>query len=157
MVVVDGEPSDSHHPTPDREGNPQHSSHGCHPGGSTPHQLQVNLGNLADDELQQLMEDVMWDVTLRQLNAPPDSPLTPCRNPVGNRDPDVDDWEFTFLRGRVETQRTTTSCPCSHTTRGRVGTQRTASSPPQHLLNPMMMWHTLSTHWPSDCNLVPLI
>ena len=56
MVVVDGEPSGAQHQTLDREGNPQHSPHDCHPGGSTPHQLQANLGDLADDKLWQLME-----------------------------------------------------------------------------------------------------
>ena len=51
MVVVDGEPSGAQHPTPDREGNPQHCPHDCHPGGSTLHQLYANLGDLVDDEL----------------------------------------------------------------------------------------------------------
>ena len=59
MVIVNGEPSGAQHPTPEREGKPQHFPHDYHPGGSTPHQLQANLGDLADDELQQLMEDTL--------------------------------------------------------------------------------------------------
>ena len=51
MAVMDGEPTGSHHPTPDREGNPQHSPSDYHPGGCTPCQMQANLGDLADDEL----------------------------------------------------------------------------------------------------------
>ena len=70
MVVVGGEPSGSHHPTPDREGNLQHSPCDCHLGGSTPCQLQASLGDLADDKLWQLMEDLYWEVTLRELNEP---------------------------------------------------------------------------------------
>ena len=50
-VVMDGEPSGTQHPTPDREGNSQLSPHEPHPGGRTPSQLQANLGDLADDEL----------------------------------------------------------------------------------------------------------
>ena len=52
-------------------GTPQHSPCDCHLGGSTPHQLQVNLGDLADDKLQQLMEDLHQEVALRELNALP--------------------------------------------------------------------------------------
>ena len=49
----------------------------------------------------QFMEDFHWEVALRELNTPPrDPPLTPWENPVGNRNPDVDDQEVTFLRGR---------------------------------------------------------
>ena len=51
MVVVGGEPSGAQHPTPDREENSQQSPSNYHLGGSTPHQLQANLGNLADGEL----------------------------------------------------------------------------------------------------------
>ena len=73
MTVVDGEPSGAQSPTPDREGDPQHSPHDCHPGGSTPHQLQAHLGDLVDDELWQLMEDLYREVALRELNAPPET------------------------------------------------------------------------------------
>ena len=51
MVIMDGEPTGVNHPTPDREGNPQHFPRDHHLGGSTPHLLQANLGDLADDEL----------------------------------------------------------------------------------------------------------
>ena len=51
MVVIGGETSGAQHPTPDRDGNPQQSPSDCHLGGSAPHQLQANLGDLVDDEL----------------------------------------------------------------------------------------------------------
>ena len=58
MVVIDGEPSGTQHPTPDGEGDPHLSPSDPHLGGMTPHQLQMNLVDLADDELQHLMEDL---------------------------------------------------------------------------------------------------
>ena len=70
MAVMEGEPSGTQDPTQDREGNPQVSPSDPHPDGRTPHQLQVNLGDLGDAKLQQLMEDLFWEVTLRELNAP---------------------------------------------------------------------------------------
>ena len=70
MAVVNGESSGTQPPTPDREEGPQLSPNDLHPGGRTPHQLQVNLGNLADDGLWQLMKDLCWEVTLGKLNAP---------------------------------------------------------------------------------------
>ena len=46
------------------------------------------------------MEDLCQEVALRDLNVTPRDPLpTPWGNLVGNRDPDVDDQEVTFLRG----------------------------------------------------------
>ena len=102
MVVIDGEPSGTQCATPDREGNPQHSPHDHHPGGSSPCQLQASLGDLLDDELQQLMEDLCWEVTLRELSTPRDPPTTPWGNPVGNGDPNVDHQEVTCLRGGLE-------------------------------------------------------
>ena len=90
------------------------------------------LGILQMMGLWQLMEDLCWEVALRELTAPQrDPPPKPGGNPVGNGDPDVDDQEVTFPnRGRVGTCRSTNSTPCSHTTRWRLGTQRTTSSPP---------------------------
>ena len=71
MVVTDGEPSGTQHPTPDREGDHHLSNSDPDLGGRTQCQLQVNLGDLADSELQQLMEDLCWEVALSELNAPP--------------------------------------------------------------------------------------
>ena len=67
MAARDGEPSGTQPPTPDGE-EPPPSPNDTHPGGRTPHQLQVSLG---DAKLQQLMDDIHWEVALRELNAPP--------------------------------------------------------------------------------------
>ena len=75
MVVMDGEPSGAQHPTPDREGNPQCSLSDHHLGGSTPSQLQANLGDFVDIELQQVMEDLCREVTLR-VECTPQRPTT---------------------------------------------------------------------------------
>ena len=100
VIVVNREPSGTqplplegeeevHSPT----GNPQ-------PSGGTPQHLQTNLGDLVDEELCQLMEDLHQEVTLHELNAHPRSPPSrPWENPLGNRNPNQDDQEVTFLRG----------------------------------------------------------
>ena len=136
MAVIDGEPSGTQHLTPDREGNPQQSFSDHHPGGSTLHQLQMNLGDLADDELQWLMEDLHWEVAVRELNALPRYlPLTPWGNLVGNGDPNEDDCEVTFLRGEGGTHRSTSSTPATTQSNEDVG----------HLINMLAMGLQLST------------
>ena len=100
VVVVNWEPSGAQLPTPNREDEPQLSCSDPHTGWKIPHQLHANLGDLGDDELWQFMEDLCQEVALRELNASPRDPLpTPGGDPVGNGDPNVDDWEVTFLRG----------------------------------------------------------
>ena len=119
IAVRDGEPSDTQPPTPDKGEEPLPSPNDPHLGERTPHQLQANLVDFADNELQKLMED-LCKVTFRELNAPPrDPPLIPWGNPVGNRDPDVDDWEVTFLRGEGGNPQDNHFDPCSHPTRQR--------------------------------------
>ena len=137
MVVVDGELSGAQHPTPDREGNPQHSPHDCHLGGSTQHQLQANLRDHAEEKLWQLMEDLCWEVTLRELNTPPrDPPLTPWGNPVGIGDLDVDDWKVNFLRGGGW-EPIGQPLPAPAPTQPGTGWRPREQPPhPQHLLNP---------------------
>ena len=83
MVEIDGKPSGTQHPTPDREGDPQLSHSDPHLGGRTPHQSQVNLGDLADNELLQLMEDLCQEVTLRELSAPQGSTTDPLGKSSG--------------------------------------------------------------------------
>ena len=73
MAVVNGEPFGAQPPPSDGEEEPHSSPSNPHLSGRTP-QLQVNLGDLADDELQQLMEDLHWEVALQELNAPPRHP-----------------------------------------------------------------------------------
>ena len=85
MVVVTGEPSGTQPATPDIEDEPHLLPINPHLGGRTPCQLQPNL---RDDKVWQLMEDLYWEVALRELNAPVrDPPLPPLGNPVGNGDP----------------------------------------------------------------------
>ena len=64
----------------------------------------------------------------RAACTPWDSPPTHWGNPVGNRDPIVDDWEITFLRGGGWEPLEQPLWPTApHTTRWRVGTKRTTS------------------------------
>ena len=60
--------------------------------------LQADLGDLADGDLHELMEDLHQEVALCELNAPcRNPPPVPWGNPVGNEDPNLDDQELTFL------------------------------------------------------------
>ena len=45
------------------------------PSRGMPHHLQAELGDLADHELHQLMEDLRQEITLCKVNVPPSSPL----------------------------------------------------------------------------------
>ena len=74
VAVRDGEPSGTHSLTPDRQEVPQPPPSNPHPDGRTPHQFQVDLGDLGDAQLRQLMEDLCQEVALRELNVPPRDP-----------------------------------------------------------------------------------
>ena len=131
MAVVNGEPSGTQPATPDKEEESQLSPSDPHPCRRTRHQLQVNLGDLGDNELWQLMEDLSQEVTLRELNAPPGSTTDPFGKSSG-------EWGSQYgrpgghlsKRGRMGIHRTTTSTPCFHSTRCRVGTQRITALTP---------------------------
>ena len=57
--------------------------------------------DLGDAQLSQLMEDLCQEVALRELNVPPRDPVSGhWGTPAGNRDPNVDDQEVTFPRGK---------------------------------------------------------
>ena len=99
MAAVGGKPSRPQAPLLEGEGESHLPAVNPHLGGKTLHHLQADLGNLADQELCQLMEDPFWEVALCQLNAPPRSPPpTPWGNPTGSGDPNADDQEVTFPR-----------------------------------------------------------
>ena len=74
MATVGWEPTRTHPPPSEGEGEPHLAAGNPHPGGGTLHHLQADLGDLANDELHQLMEDLCWEVTLYELNAPPEAP-----------------------------------------------------------------------------------
>ena len=130
MAVVNEEPSGTKPPPSNGEEEPHSSPSNPNPGRKTP-QLQANLGDLMDDELWHLMEDLHWDVALWELNTLPDTPINTlgkscgkwgswCRWPGGHLSE----------RERVGSARVAilTSFPC--TTRWRVGTQKSTSLPP---------------------------
>ena len=100
MAVVGVEPSRTQ-PPPSKGEEELHSPTGNpHLGGGTLQHLQADLGDLADNKLHQLMENLCQEVALHELNTPPrNPPPMPWGNPVGNRDPKTDDQEVTFLRG----------------------------------------------------------
>ena len=137
IAAVNGEPSGAQPPPSDEEEEPHSSLSNPHPGGRTPQHLQANLGDLADNELWQLMEDLHGEVALWELNMLP-------RNPTNTLAQSCRKWGSWYRwqgghlskRGEGGFPRPTilTSCPC--TTRWREGAQKTTSSPP-HLFNPM--------------------
>ena len=67
------------------------------PTGGTPHHLQVELGDLANHELHQLMEDLMQEIAQCEIHVPT-SNLSPNEwlHPSGSREPKEDDQEVTF-------------------------------------------------------------
>ena len=77
------------------------------------------------------MEDLCQDIALRELNVPPRDPLFgQWETQAGNRDPDVDDQEATFPRGRGWEPRGQPPQPTVPSTRGR-----------------HRMSHKYSSHW----------
>ena len=100
ITAVDGKPSRTQAPPLEGEGEPHSPIKNPYLGGEAPHHYQADLGDLADQELHQLMEDLHREVALHVLNEPPRSPpQTPWGNPAGSGDPDADDQEVTFPRG----------------------------------------------------------
>ena len=86
---------------PRQGGDSQSSPSNPHLDGRTTYQFYIDLGDLRDAQLRQLMEDLCQEVVHRELNVPPRiSPPSCWRTPAGDRDPDVDDEEGSFPRGR---------------------------------------------------------
>ena len=73
MTAETGEPSGTQPPPSDGEEEPHLSPSNHSPGGRTPQHLQVNLGDLMDNKLQQLMEELCREIALWELNAPPET------------------------------------------------------------------------------------
>ena len=84
IVARDGEPSDTQPPNPDRQEELQSSPSDSHPDGRTPHQLQMDLG---DAQLRKLMEDLHWEVALRELSAPTGTHHWPLGKSSGKQGP----------------------------------------------------------------------
>ena len=89
-------------PPSEEEGEPHSPPYNPHPSGETLCHLQAELGNLADHELHQLVEDLHQKITLHELNAPPRSPPPMLwGNPSGSGKAKEGNQEVTFPRGRV--------------------------------------------------------
>ena len=141
MVVVNRKPCGAQPLTSKGEEEPQWTTSDLHPGGRTPHQLQANLGDLADEELWQLMEDLYREVALQELNATHrDPPPTPRENPVQNGDPDVDDWKVTFPRGGAGVLPEQPLWPPTLHNQMEGGNPEDNLLALQHPFNPMKMW-----------------
>ena len=65
----------SHSNPSNGEGEPHTSPQPTPPSWGTPHHLQAELGDLANHELHQLMEDLTQEIAQCKLNAPPAVPL----------------------------------------------------------------------------------
>ena len=71
ITIVGGDPSKLQSPPSEGEGDAHSPTGNPHPGGGTLHCLQAELGDLVDQELHQLMEDLHQEVALCELHAPP--------------------------------------------------------------------------------------
>ena len=94
-----GDPSKLQSPPSEGEGDSLSSTGNPHLGGRTLHFLQAELGNLMDQELHQLMEDLCQEIALHELHAHPSNPQpTPWGEPSGSGNPNGDHQEVTFPR-----------------------------------------------------------
>ena len=100
IAVVGGDPSKPQSLPSEAEGDSHSPTDNPHPGRSTLHCLQAELGNLTDQELHQLVEDLCQEIALHELHAPPRNPQpTPWGEPSGSSNPNGDDQKVTFPRG----------------------------------------------------------
>ena len=70
IIAVGGDSSKLQSPPSEEEGEPHSPTDNPHTSGETPHHLQVELGKLTDHELHHLVEDLCWEITFHELNAP---------------------------------------------------------------------------------------
>ena len=70
IIAVGGDSSKLQSSPSEEEGEPHSPHDNPHPSGEMSHHLQAELGNLANHELCQLVED-LCQITLCELNAPP--------------------------------------------------------------------------------------
>ena len=100
IAIVGGDPPNPQSPPSEGEGESYSPTGNPHPGGRTLHHLQAELGDLADKELHQLVEDLCQEITLHELHASSSNPQpTPWGEPSESRNPNGDDQEVTFPRG----------------------------------------------------------
>ena len=82
------------------DGEPHTPPQQTPPSGGTPYCLQADLSDLADHELQQLVEELHPEITQCGMNAPPSSPPpSKWACPSVSREPKEDDQEVTFPGG----------------------------------------------------------
>ena len=101
IIAVGGDSSKLQSPPSEEEEEPHSPHDNPHPSGEMPCHLQAELGDLANHELCQLVEDLHQEITLCELNAPPRSipaPM-PWGHPSGSRNAKEGDQEVTFPRG----------------------------------------------------------
>ena len=81
MTAVGGEPFGTQPPPLEGEREPHLPTVNPQLVGATLHHLQADLGDLADHELHQFMEDLCCEVALCELNAPPAAPTNVLEKP----------------------------------------------------------------------------
>ena len=100
LTVGEGDPSKLHSLPSEGEGDPQSPTGNPQPVRGTLHCLQAEFGDLADQELHQLMEDLCQEITLHEFHAPPSNPQpSPWGEPSGSGNFNGDDQEVAFPRG----------------------------------------------------------
>ena len=70
IMTVHGDHSKPQSPPSEEEGEPCSPHDNPNLSGETLHHLQAELGNLADHELHQLVEDLCQEITCHELNVP---------------------------------------------------------------------------------------
>ena len=121
-IIVGGLPCEPWSPSSEGENDTNLPTGNPHWGGGTPQYLQAELGDLADQQLWQLLEDPHQEIALHKVHESPSNlQPNPWGEPSGSGNFDGDDQEVTFPRGEGVFPKTAISDSSSSMTRWRMG------------------------------------
>ena len=146
ITVVGGDPSKPWSLPSEGEGESHSPTGNPHQGGGTLHHLQTELGDLADQELCQFMEDLCQEIAFHELHTPQQSITNTLGRTIREQESQWQ-WPGDHLSERVRVGSPKTTIPiCSPSmTRWRVGSSGTTSSTPRPALANPDVGHLIST------------
>ena len=146
ITIVGGDHSKQQSLSSEGEGDPHSPTGNPHPGGSTPHHLQAELGDLIDQEPASTCGGSPSEIALCELHSPLSNPQqTPWGEPSGSGNLNGDEPEVTFPRGEGGFPRDNHLQLLFQHDQMEDGFLRDHLLSPQGLLWQIQMWGTLST------------